>query len=66
MSDDEIITKFIDAHHLVITTRNKVIEAKKMLRIAIKDADAAIEDTADADFCYRELIKKREAAKNAT
>ena len=66
MSDDEIITKFIDAHHLVITTKNKVIEARKMLRSAINDAADAVDDAADADFCYRELIKKREAAKNAT
>ena len=66
MNDNEIITKFIEAHDLVITTKNKVIEARKMLRIAIQDADAAIDDAADADFCYRELIKKREAAKNAT
>ena len=66
MNDNEIITKFIEAHDLVITTKNKVIEARKMLRIAMQDANAAIDDAADADFCYRELIKKREAAKNAT
>ena len=66
MSDNEIITKFIEAHDLVITTKNKVTDARKMLRNAIKDAADAIDDAADADFCYRELIKKREAAKNAT